>query len=186
MKKITFILSLTIFFFACGNENNTDEREAKPLTQEEFLVEIKAMEKSLFSSMTMNKDSAEKMIALYNDYARNFPEAKEAPDYLYKAADVAGSLNKPKIKVENYKTILEKYPDWSGSGQVHYLLAFTLDAELNQREEAKKYYLDVIANGKDTNFVRDSRYRMTTIDSLTYDEFIDFIIKDTEPIMPVQ
>lgn len=179
-NSIVFLFSL--FLLACSSPVENDPNEVKLMTQEELLNEIKSLEEGLYSSLTLDLKKAEQIIAYYNDYATRFPQAKEAPSFLNKAADVAGAIERPKIKVQNYKTILEKYPEWPGCDQVKYLLAFTLDNDMNQREEAKSYYQQVIETGKDSNFVRDSKFRMLTIDSLTYDEFVNQIIGNTQTI----
>lgn len=183
MRKGYIILSVFILLLtACGGEeqNATENGETKVMTIDQFNFRIKHLEAFLYSQTTLEKDSAEMIIALYNDFAAAYPEDKNAPVYLNKAADVAGAIQKPKIKVQNYKTILEKYPEWPGCDQARYLLAFTLDSDMDRREEAKKYYEEVVAVGKDTNFVRDSKYRLNTIDSMTYNQFVDFIVKSTE------
>ncbi|HRE74501.1 MAG TPA: hypothetical protein PK637_06150 [Flavobacteriales bacterium] len=177
MKRILFV-ALSALFIACGSGNEPEAR-----TEEKLRQEIKAMEDSLFgSTAAFNKEAAEKMIALYMDFANEFPKAKEAPDYLLKAADVATAVNKPRIKEDCYKRIIENYPDFNRLDAVKYLLAFTLDAELNNREEAKTWYNEVIKTVKDTNFVRDSKVRMNTIDSLNYDQFIEMIISNPQPV----
>jgi tetratricopeptide (TPR) repeat protein len=99
-----------------------------------------------------------------------------------KAADIATAINKPLVKEKNYKRILEKYPDYPKTEIVTYLLAFTLDADLNDREQAKGYYQKIIDTAKDTNFVRDAKIRMSNIDSLTYDQFIEKIISQPTPV----
>lgn len=174
MKKVVYTL-LLIVLVACGGNNNSEEK--KEVTEASLKADIKQMEDSLFgANSTLNKESAEKMIAMYMDFAGLYPKTKEAPDYLMKAADVATAINKPSVKEECYKKIINEYPDYPRMDVVKYLLAFTLDAELNQRGEAKEWYNKVVAEVKDTNFVRDAKVRLKSIDSLDYEAFMQMII----------
>jgi outer membrane protein assembly factor BamD (BamD/ComL family) len=183
MKHFNLLLffSLVFFFASCGNGSKENAETAKP-TEEGMRAEIKKMEDSLFTSNTLDPEKANAMIGKYNDFADLYPESKEAPEYLMKAADIATAINKPLVKEKNYKRILEKYPDYPKAEIVTYLLAFTLDADLNDREQAKGYYQKIIDTAKDTNFVRDAKIRMSNIDSLTYDQFIEKIISQPTPV----
>lgn len=172
-KTLASSLALAFAMIACGGEKEAVR------TEESLRADIKTMEDSLFgSSTTLDKEAAEKMIALYIDFANEFPKAKEAPEYLMKAADVATAINKPRIKEDSYRKIIQNYPDYPRMDAVKYLLAFTLDAELDKREEAKDWYNEVVNTVKDTNFVRDAKVRLKTIDSLNYDQFVNMIINN--------
>lgn len=172
MINVAMLFS-ALFLFSCGGEKNPEVVR----TEESLRAEIKSMEDSLFApNATLDKESAEKIIALYIDFANEFPKAKDAPDFLLKAADVATAINKPRIKEDSYKKIINNYPDFPKMEAVKYLLAFTLDAELDKRDEAKEWYNEVVHTVKDTNFVRDSKVRLKSIDSLNYDQFVQMII----------
>lgn len=174
------ILFIALVFAACGNQENGQENGAEETAQptiEELKQKISEKEEVLFNETRMvDPEKGMEMIGLYQDFANLYPDEKETPRYLYLAADIAGAINKPKIKVDNYKRILEKYPNYKGKDNVVYLLAFTLDAELNFRDEARKYYEETVKTGADTNLVRDAKIRLETIDSLTFDQLQEKII----------
>lgn len=183
MKKIILVLSIAVFA-ACGSkENEVEDEKNDPHSKEKMQEDIKEMEKSLFSNTgtIADEDKAMKMIALYSDFVGLYPEDPNCPRYLFLAADIAGGINKPKIRVQNYTKILEKYPDYDKNGSVEYLLALTYDADLDQREDAKKHYGSVIKNGKDTNLVRDAGIRMQTIDSLSYNQWMEKLVSQPLP-----
>jgi tetratricopeptide (TPR) repeat protein len=186
MKTGTLIpllcLALTILSACAGKEVRNEEQVAD---QAAMYDEIKVMEKDLFNeTMTIDEKKAMQMIGKYNDYAELFPDDTNSARFLYLAADIAGGINKPKIKIQNYSKILERYPEFKGREHVTYLLAFTYDYDMNNREEAKKYYNQVLETAKDSNFVRDAKVRLSTIDRMTYQQYLDSIFAN--PPVPVQ
>lgn len=183
MKKLFFLLGFFAFISCGSDEQAAKQEENKPQSKEQMREDIAAMEKELFSASgtIADENKAMKMIALYTDFVGLYPGEPECPQYLFLACDIAGAINKPRIKVENYKKILENYPDYDKNGSVAYLLAMTYDADMNQREDAKTYYQRVIESGKDTNLVRDAKIRMETIDSLTYSQWMEKLVSQPLP-----
>ncbi len=166
------LLLLLLATVSCG------EKKAPKTEQERLSEAIASLQDSLFNEQQeLNEDKAARMVGLYQEYAEKFPDAPETPKYLFLAADVARALGRYDLRVDNYRKILEKYPDYKGKDLVVFLLATTLDADLNRREEAAFYYNRVVQTVKDTNLVNDARVRLETVDSLTYDQMIERIIR---------
>jgi len=182
-KNLISILALSVLI-ACGSKDNQEKTEdVNPHSKEQMQKDITAMEKELFSSngTIADEDKAMKMIALYTDFVGLFPDDPNCPKYLFLASDIAGAINKPKIRVQNYTKILENYPSYDKNGSVEYLLAMTYDADLDQREDAKKHYENVIKTGEDSNLVRDATIRMQTIDSLSYSQWMEKLVSQPQP-----
>lgn len=169
--NVRLIVVIMLFVYACKS-GNTDPRAKR-------LKTIDSLEQVLKNAQGLpDEKTARKMISLYWDFAANYKTDPMAAEYLLRAGDIAGGINDPYLRADCYRYLTDSFPDFKKIENAWYLLAFTYDADLNNREAAKTYYLKVIESAKDTNLIADSKARMQTIDSLTYDEMVEKIISN--------
>ena len=114
--------------------------------KEKLAGEIKANEEKLFNDSTKMLDPkvANEELAAYQKYAAEFPEDSASPGYLFKAADLAQGMRKPREAVRIYREFIAKYPNHSKIAASHFLLAFVYDNELRQKDSAKTYYREFL------------------------------------------
>jgi hypothetical protein len=167
--NMRFFTVVIVFLCACNSKVNDPKAV--------WLKSIDSLEQILKQSEGLpDVKIARKMISMYWDFAQYHKDDPMAPEYLLRAGDIAGGINDPYLRADCYKFLSDSFPKFNKIENAWYLLAFTYDADLNNREAAKPYYLQVIQSAKDTNLVADSKARMQTIDSLTYDELVQKII----------
>ncbi len=178
MKTQKFLLMTAVVMsaFSCGNNENTEQKDAvatdsvpvvqeqvqtppptPPQPREEFLVQIKKMETEMFKSAELDNTKANDAIKLYTDYALYFPADTSAPEYLFKAGEVATASKKYKKALDQYETILSKYPEYKHFKETLYLKAFLLDNFLNDDAAAKIVYEEVITKYPTTNYAKDAK-----------------------------
>ena len=174
-QKFLLMTAVVVSAFSCGNNENNEQSAAvtdtvspveveeqmppppAPRPREEFISEIKDMEGEMFKAAELDNAKANDAIKLYTDYALYFPADTLAPEYLFKAGEVATASKKYKRALEQYETILGKYPEYKHYKETLYLKAFLLDNFLNDDAAAKVVYEEVIAKYPTTNYAKDAK-----------------------------
>ncbi len=123
----------------------------------EMSVRIRAMEDSLFAKTVFDRRGAQALLDVYKAYAKAFPNDSMAPEYLFRAAGMSKGLGGPQEAVQLYDRIIKEYPQWSRLADTYYLRAFTIDADLKQKGNAKTAYEEVIARFPDHRFAKDAK-----------------------------
>jgi len=100
-------------------------------------------------------------------YALIMPRSEEAPDMLYKAAEVCRTIRSFEKALELYVQVNEQYPDNKRAPQALFMRAFTLDYDLRQLEEARALYEKFIADYPNDDFADDAQ---VLLDNLGKDE----------------
>jgi TolA-binding protein len=164
MKKASCNYSLLLFstllialLSACSNENQNKEKPATEPPREQYLQEIKRIETSMHTSMTLNKDTAESAIRAYLQYVVFFPKDSIAPDYLFKAAEIATASSKYEQALTIYKNITDNYPNYKLLVESLYLQAFIYDNHLNDDAKAKIIYESLIQKYPSSAYVNDAK-----------------------------
>ena len=65
--------------------------------------------------------------------------------------------------VQNYKIILEKYPDGKTTAKATFMLGFINANNLGNLEEAKKYYTLFVEKYPDNELADDAKYELNTL-----------------------
>jgi TolA-binding protein len=143
------ILTLTLaglLIFACSS----------PL--EDAKKNISSKEESLFSDemKMIDKQKADDLIAAYDNFATNFPNDQESPEYLFKAGDMAMNLNKPNKAISFFNRILSEYPDFDKIPQCVFLKAYIYENSLFDLDKAKLIYEEFIERFPNDEFADDA------------------------------
>jgi tetratricopeptide (TPR) repeat protein len=91
---------------------------------------------------------------------QNDPNAAE---YLHKAAETARTLRTVQKSLSIYDWILRKYPDHPRAAQALFLKAFTLDNDLKDFENARKFYLEYIDKYPDNDFTSSAQFLLENL-----------------------
>ncbi|HKL03364.1 MAG TPA: tetratricopeptide repeat protein, partial [Cryomorphaceae bacterium] len=154
---------------ACSESPEPEvEKSLKSNTERhrEMVKTIDSLELLVYSDEAdMKSPATGDLLQNYLKFAKMFPGDKErSPQYLYKAAAVSRA-NKLGVKaVKLYSEILQKYPNYIKAPEVAFLLAFTYDEDLKQKDEAKKAYRDVIEKYPGDKWAKQAEERLKNID----------------------
>ncbi|MBW6459663.1 MAG: tetratricopeptide repeat protein [Bacteroidales bacterium] len=123
-------------------------------------AKIRSMEEKLSSeNFTFDQKGIqliEELITAYTDYAAENKNSEEAPEYLYKAAELSLNLNKPVQALELYNQIIYQYPDYHKTPECLFLLAFIYENHMLNLGKAKELYETFIERYPDHDFADDA------------------------------
>src|SRR3954470_4475418 len=104
MKRIIVFSIAAAMLASCGSEDKTAKVEEKKADhREELHNEIRRMEGEMHRSPKLDNILAGQAIKAYDGYASLYPEDSVAPDYLFKAAEIATAIKQYPQAVNYYK-----------------------------------------------------------------------------------
>lgn len=161
MKNSLFfcLLAIALLLTSCGPDLTPEEY--KRAQADSVRAVINAEESKINASKAQNvldTKAANSVLRLYDQFVAKFPEDTMAPDYLFKAADIAGNALKQYQKsVAYYDQILKNYPGYSKTGDCLFLAGFTWQDKLGDALKAKTYYDRLIAEYPNHEFADDAK-----------------------------
>lgn len=158
MKHLLLIPAAVLLLCGCGGTSD------KPT---DVQARIRAMEDSVFESLTFDKRKAQGLVDVYKAYANSNPGDTMSAEFLFRAANVSKSMHEGEESLRLYDRIIREFPSWRRLPDVYYLKAFTIDSELGRKGEAFAAYEDVIGRFPDHPFAKDARAMM---DNLQYSD----------------
>lgn len=182
MKKVIACLFISVLVLSCSSSKKEGEEskansEVNPEKQKARLQEL---DQEFLTATKLDEKKAKEFVGLCMEFADANPKDKDVPMYLEKGGLVAGALKKYRLKTELLQFILDKYRGYPNYTNVIYLQAVAWDTEMKDAATAKKYYLMVLEQHKDSGILESANTRLATIDSLTYEQHVDMLIKKAE------
>lgn len=157
---VAFIASLVV---SCNNSNGVEDNvDVQNFDTTAFLSEINDIESALNTNIP-SQDTLEIAAKLFQNFANNFPEDKESPDYLLKASDLYLAMNDPKNSVKILDRLIETYPEYEDIENAYFNRANHIDFEIRDTVLAKKYYNEFISKFPDSKLVNDANARIKFI-----------------------
>ena len=157
MKKIKYLFvgfSL-ILLASCGNGKSGITKYSEEL----YLHQVDSIEKILYANPNapMNKLAANSAVNLYSNFVKDYPQTKNAADYLFKAAEISSSLNHSKQAIDFFNTVYEKYPAYPKLSYCLFLQGFIYDNQLHDFKNAEKIYKQVIEKFPNEKIAEDAK-----------------------------
>ncbi|MBN2174242.1 MAG: tetratricopeptide repeat protein [Bacteroidales bacterium] len=149
MKKLTgfFFLAVTVsVMLSCSSQKDKLDSQ------------IKALEQSLFSdeNKTIDRTKARELIDAYVQFAADYSKDARAPEYLFKAGDMAMNMNMPHKAIEIFDKIMNNYPDYEKTPQCLFLKGYVYENDLKDLDMAKKIYEEFLQKYPDDEFADDA------------------------------
>ena len=140
--KFTLVATLAVTMMACGNSKLKVE-------------DLKKAEATLFNDdMTANKDAAPDVVDLFRQYVNENPEAEDAPEWLFKALEIAVGYLEPEKAIEIGDKLFKQYPDYEKTPVGMFMLGtMVYEDKLGELGKAKMLYEKLIADYPDSEFV---------------------------------
>ena len=160
LKYILVSSIIVISIASCKNENKPVEQQntvAKEPPREMYLNQIKKLETEMHQSAELNSVTGNLAIKAYSDYVLFFPNDSIAPDYLFKAAEIATATQQYKQALIYYQNITSKYPAYKLIQESLYLQGYLLDNFLNDDVKAKVIYEEVIQKYPASTYSNDAK-----------------------------
>ena len=156
MKEVKLILAASVAFLlaSCGNESHSGKMGPP---RDQYVAQIKNLEAEMHKVPELKNETAILAIQAYSDFATYYPTDTLAPDYLFKAGQVATAAKKYKQALSIYQSITSKYPDFKYASESLYLQGFLLDNFMNDDAGAKIIYEEIISKYPNTTLAKDSK-----------------------------
>ena len=124
----------------------------------------------------INRLSAQKYVDACEAYALGNGDSGMAPEYLYRAAEMARTLKTYPKALSIYDWIQDKYPTYKKSATTMFLKGFMLENELNDKESARKVYQEFATKYPESDLQDDVKFLLDNIDK-TDEEIMKLIEK---------
>lgn len=91
------------------------------------------------------------------------PDDPQAPEYIYRAAETARTVQAFSKALQLYDWLIDHYPAYERTPQALFLKGFTLDNDLQQLEEARAVYEDFLARYPQDDFADDAQFLLDNL-----------------------
>ncbi|MFT6333601.1 MAG: outer membrane protein assembly factor BamD (BamD/ComL family) [Saprospiraceae bacterium] len=124
----------------------------------------------------INRLSAQKYVDACEAYALGNSDSGMAPEYLYRAAEMARTLKTYPKALSIYDWIEDRYPNYEKSATTMFLKGFMLENELNDKESAREVYQEFATKFPKSDLQDDVKFLLDNIDK-TDEEIMKMIEK---------
>ena len=100
---------------------------------------------------------ADELIQAYLSFAESHKDSPEAPDYLYKAADLSLNINKSKQSLDLYNRIIYQYPDYKKVPECLFLMGYIYENYFQELGKAKEIYESFLTKYPNHDFADDAK-----------------------------
>ncbi|MEE9439383.1 MAG: hypothetical protein V3V14_10315 [Saprospiraceae bacterium] len=112
----------------------------------------------------INKIATQQYVDACEAYVMGNPTSEKAPEYLYRASEMARTLKTYPKALSIYDWIESKYPNYAKTPTVVFLKGFMLENEMNNKEMARVVYQDFLKKYSSSPLVDDVKFLLDNID----------------------
>jgi len=131
--------------------------------QQRMKSSIEEQEKDFFASQPGDTKLAGVLINSYIDFVDNYPSDKEAPEFLFKGADIAMNMNRPQQAIKLFQRIIAEYPDFDKLPQCLFLQGYVYENNLGNLQKAKEIYQDFLKKYPNDEFADDAKVSLKNL-----------------------
>jgi len=124
--------------------------------KEQQIENIKKLEKDVFGSQSLDKDKGIEMINAYVEFSKKNPTDTISASFLFKAAELSMNLQLGSQSIIYYDKIMKNYPEFNKVAECLFLKAFVYENQLQDMDNAKKYYSQFIEDYPNHPLVKDA------------------------------
>lgn len=143
MLTRTFLFLFAALLAACGPKAG----RKTPPSQAQMAQQFRDMENRLaqnLNQMAIDTATADSLVNLGMEYAAQFHQDSLAPQFLFRAADVARGIGETGLSVSIWGKVSREYQDSPYAPEALFLMAFTLDNDLRDTARARQGYEDFL------------------------------------------
>lgn len=124
----------------------------------------------------LNRPRALQFVDVVEAYALSNPCSEKAPEYLYRAGEIARSIRTLPKAMSVYDWILESYPDYEKTPTVYFLKGFMMENNVKDVEAAKEIYEDFLVRYPSHEMADDVKFLLENI-GRSDEEILEFLEK---------
>lgn len=177
----SFIILLVIV--SCGDQNTSNEGK-EGLSDEDRKEQISIIESLHHDAMNATtkedaKKASEELLTTCLSFIEDFPRDPNCAEYMFMAAKAANGLKRYKESLVLLDRMTKVYSDYENLIEVYFLYAFTLDEDLNEKDEAKKAYTKLITKYPGEPLSKQAEVLMEQL-YLSDEELIEQLMEDNK------
>jgi tetratricopeptide (TPR) repeat protein len=116
-----------------------------------------------FGYDTKGVAQATELMDLYIQKAETEPKEAKAPEYMFKAAELAMNLEKIQKALDLYNKIIYTYPDYEKAHECLFLLAFIYENNVQNFGKAKELYQQFLRQYPNHEFADDAAFSLENL-----------------------
>ena len=121
------------------------------------LDNIKIIESETFSENGMiDQTKVDELITVYEGFANNYPNDSLAPDYLFKAGDIAMNSNRANKAINMYDRIINEFNSYRKAPEALFLKGYVYENNLGRLDKAKAIYEEFLNTYPENEFADDA------------------------------
>lgn len=146
-----------------NNDANSDKNETGKATlatgKERYQHMIDSIEAKMQATRNMPLDQGTAMFAMrvYDEYASYFPDEKKSAEYLFKAGELANSMQLSQPALSYLSRLMSKYPTYKNAPYALFMQGMIYDDQLKDTANARKIYQQVIAKYPESQLAKDAQ-----------------------------
>ncbi len=164
-KYFSILMMLAIsgtMLSSCSNKDNKNDESTGKVTlasgKEKYQHMIDSIETKMKATRNMPLDQGTAMFAMrcYDEYASYFPDETKSPEYLFKAGELANSLQLSQPALTYLSRVMNKYPNNKNAPYALFMQGMIYGDQLKDTANARKIYKEVIAKYPESQLAKDA------------------------------
>jgi TolA-binding protein len=157
------LTAITIAFIASCSNNKTEQQDSGKVTlatsKEKYKYMIDSIEAKMQATRNMPLDQGTAMFAMrtYDEFASYFPDETKSPEYLFKAGEIANSLQLSQPALSYLGRVMSKYPTCKNAPYALFMQGMIYDDQLRDTANARKIYKQVIQKYPESQLAKDAQ-----------------------------
>jgi outer membrane protein assembly factor BamD (BamD/ComL family) len=113
--------------------------------EEQYKQTISEIEKKMHETgADFNRPLASTAVKAYLEFCNSFPQDEQAPDYLFKAAEIENNLGETDSSLKHLDQVVQKYPAYKNVSFALYLQGVIYEDKRKDLKKAEAKYKEVI------------------------------------------
>jgi TolA-binding protein len=160
MKKIIYAIVIFSFLVSCKSAK-------EKLSEEITMGEAKLFSDSLKS---LNVDESNNVLNNYLIYADKFKDDTLSANYLFKAADLANGLHRPKEAIAIFDRLRTSFPNYRKAPAALFMQGFIYETAMGEKAEAKEKYKEFVQKYPDHKLAPSAQASLDQLNANISDE----------------
>ena len=126
-------------------------------SRDEMSGKIANMESKMEAIARTDTAGAFELLSAYQNFVTKYPDDSMAPEYLFRAAGLAGNYNRGTQAIELYESVIHSYPDYKRVPECYFMEAFIYENVLGNIGKADEYYEKFLDKYPEHHLADDAR-----------------------------
>jgi tetratricopeptide (TPR) repeat protein len=183
--KIYFfqLLVLITILTSCKNSNKIPSSLAEFDQTEKSIIDKLAVQQAQAVNDTVIKKETKNLITGLEAYIEKNPkDTANVVKHLYKVGELAKAVGLFGNSIKLWGQIQREYPLHPKAGDALFMQAFTFENDLQDKDSAKKYYMDFLKRFPDHSFANDAKQLLSMIDKSPEELIKEFEAKNAKNV----